>query len=114
MLPLRRFAPSPSLAAREGDAPGAAGRRGRRRPLRVDHRAKFHMTGKPVDLMKQLCQAVPPGGVILDPFMGSGSTGVAALEMGYRFIGIEQDQHYFDIAATRLASVATEPQGRAA
>ena len=81
---------------------------------RVDHRAKFHMTGKPVDLMKQLCQAVPPGGVILDPFMGSGSTGVAALELGYRFIGIEQDQHYFDIAATRLASVATEPQGRAA
>ena len=81
---------------------------------RVDHRAKFHMTGKPVDLMKQLCQAVPPGGVILDPFMGSGSTGVAALELGYRFIGIEQDQHYFDIAATRLAGVATEAQGGAA
>ena len=46
--------------------------------------------------------------------MGSGSTGVAALELGYQFIGIEQDQHYFDIAATRLAGVATEPQVRAA
>ncbi|RZJ55535.1 MAG: site-specific DNA-methyltransferase [Acidovorax sp.] len=77
---------------------------------RVDHRKKFHMTGKPVDLMRQLCQAVPPGGIILDPFMGSGSTGVAALELGYRFIGIEQDQHYFDIAAQRLAGVALEQE----
>lgn len=56
---------------------------------RVDHRAKLHMTGKPVGLMHQLVQAVPPGGVILDPFMGSASTGMAALQAGYRFIGVE-------------------------
>ncbi|WP_046985759.1 DNA-methyltransferase [Delftia acidovorans] len=69
---------------------------------RVDHRQKLHMTGKPVELMSALVQAVPPGGVILDPFMGSASTGVAALQAGYRFIGIEQDQHYFDVATSRL------------
>lgn len=69
---------------------------------RVDHRKKFHMTGKPLELMSTLVQPVPPGGLILDPFMGSASTGVAALQAGYRFIGIEQDQHYFDVATSRL------------
>lgn len=69
---------------------------------RVDHREKLHMTGKPVQLMAKLVQCVPPGGVILDPFMGSASTGVAALQLGYRFIGIEKTRHYFDIARDRL------------
>lgn len=69
---------------------------------RVDHRQKLHMTGKPVQLMSQLVQCVPPGGLILDPFMGSASTGVAALQLGYRFIGIEKTRHYFDVAAKRL------------
>lgn len=72
---------------------------------RVDHRKKLHMTGKPVELMQQLVQAVPPGGVILDPFMGSASTGVAALQAGYRFIGFEQDRHYFDVAVARLEAL---------
>jgi site-specific DNA-methyltransferase (adenine-specific) len=81
---------------------------------RVDHRAKLHMTGKPVALMGELVKCVPPGGVILDPFMGSGSTGVAALQLGYRFIGIEKSTHYFDIARRRIerevaASLFTEP-----
>lgn len=74
---------------------------------RVNHREKLHMTGKPVELMGQLVQAVPPGGVILDPFMGSASTGVAALQAGYRFIGIEKDGHYFEVAAERLEGVVT-------
>jgi site-specific DNA-methyltransferase (adenine-specific) len=72
---------------------------------RVDHRKKLHLTGKPVELMAQLVQAVPPGGVILDPFMGSASTGVAALQAGHRFIGIEQDRHYFDVAVSRLEAL---------
>jgi len=69
---------------------------------RVDHRAKLHMTGKPVPLMGELVKCVPPGGLILDPFMGSASTGVAALQLGYRFIGIEKSAHYFDIACKRM------------
>jgi site-specific DNA-methyltransferase (adenine-specific) len=69
---------------------------------RVDHRQKLHMTGKPVRLMGELVQCVTPGGVILDPFMGSASTGIAALQRGYRFIGIEKSAHYFDIACERI------------
>lgn len=72
---------------------------------RVDPRQKFHMTGKPLELMRALAQIIPPGGTIFDPFMGSGSTGVAALELGYRFIGIEMSRHYFDVACQRLAAV---------
>jgi len=73
----------------------------------VNPREKLHMTGKPVALMEALVQAVPPGGVILDPFMGSASTGVAALRAGRRFIGIEQDAHYFNVACERLEALGT-------
>jgi site-specific DNA-methyltransferase (adenine-specific) len=69
---------------------------------RVDHRAKLHMTAKPVQVMGELVKCVTPGGLILDPFMGSASTGVAALQLGYRFIGIEKTAHYFDVACKRL------------
>ena len=69
---------------------------------RVNHRTKLHMTGKPVQLMGALAKCVVPGGLILDPFMGSASTGVAALELGHRFIGIENTTHYFDVACRRL------------
>jgi DNA modification methylase len=66
-----------------------------------------HPTVKPVDLMRWLCRLVtPPGGLILDPFCGSGSTGVAALAEGFRFVGIEQDENYVAIAERRLAEVA--------
>lgn len=70
---------------------------------------KHHVTGKPTDLMRQICRICPPGGVVLDPFMGSGSTGVAALLEGRGFIGIEREETYFEIARSRLA--ACEPQG---
>lgn len=67
-------------------------------------RANIHPTVKPVDLMRWLCRLVtPPGGVVLDPFMGSGSTGIGALREGFRFVGIEQSQEYFDIACARIA-----------
>ncbi len=63
----------------------------------------FHPTVKPTDLMRYLCRLVtPPGGTVLDPFMGSGSTGRGALEEGFRFIGIERDPEYFKIAEVRI------------
>lgn len=62
-----------------------------------------HPTVKPVDLMAWLCRLVtPPGGLILDPFMGSGSTGIAALAEGFRFVGIEIDAEYVAIAQQRI------------
>ena len=66
-----------------------------------------HPTVKSTSLMAYLCRLVtPPGGVVLDPFMGSGSTGVAALREGFRFIGIEREQEYFDIATQRIEHAA--------
>ena len=62
-----------------------------------------HPTVKPTDLMRYLCRLVtPPGGVVLDPFMGSGSTGKAALLEGFKFVGIERDPAYFQIANARI------------
>jgi len=77
---------------------------------RVDHRQKLHMTGKPVRMMGELVKCVTPGGLILDPFMGSASTGVAALQSGRRFIGIEKTAHYFDVACKRLESAVLRHQ----
>ena len=63
-----------------------------------------HATVKPIDLMRYLCRLVtPPGGVVLDPFMGSGSTGIAAKMEGFRFIGIEREAEYVEIAIARIA-----------
>lgn len=67
----------------------------------------IHPTVKPTDLMAYLCRLVtPPGGVVLDPFMGSGSTGKAAMREGFRFIGIEMDADYLAIAEARIAHEA--------
>jgi DNA modification methylase len=63
-----------------------------------------HPTVKPVDLMRWLVRLVtPPGGLVLDPFMGSGSTGVAALAEGFRFVGCELDAQMVDLARRRIA-----------
>ncbi len=68
-------------------------------------RRNHHPTVKPTALMRYLCRLVtPPGGVVLDPFMGSGSTGKAAMLEGFRFVGIERDASYFEIAGARIAS----------
>ena len=65
-----------------------------------------HPTVKPTDLMRYLCRLVtPPAGIVLDPFMGSGSTGKAATLEGFDFIGIEQDADYVAIAEARIAAV---------
>lgn len=66
-----------------------------------------HPTVKPTDLMAYLCRLVtPPGGTVLDPFMGSGSTGRGALAEGFDFIGIELDPHYVSIAKARIRAVS--------
>jgi site-specific DNA-methyltransferase (adenine-specific) len=67
-----------------------------------------HPTVKPLALMRYLCRLVtPPGGTILDPFMGSGSTGMAAKAEGFEFIGIEINPDYFKIAEKRIAVIST-------
>ena len=70
-----------------------------------------HPTVKPVALMKYLIKLVAPQGAhILDPFMGSGSTGMAAKEMGYKFTGIEMDANYVDICIRRIEATKTDPK----
>jgi DNA modification methylase len=65
-----------------------------------------HPTVKPTALMRYLCRLVTqPGGIVLDPFCGSGSTGKAALLEGFRFIGIERESDYAAIARARIAAV---------
>ena len=61
-----------------------------------------HPTVKPVDLMRWLIRLVtPPGGTVLDPFMGSGSTKLACDAERFEFVGIDQDAHYCEIAKAR-------------
>lgn len=73
-----------------------AGRNGGRRNI--------HPTVKPIDLMRYLCRLVtPPGGLVLDPFAGSGTTGIGALIEGFRFVGIESDTPHAYIAWHRLS-----------
>ena len=66
----------------------------------------IHPTVKPQKLMQYLCRMVTPkGGIVLDMFMGSGSTGMAAKDEGFDFIGIEKEKEYFKIAEARIESV---------
>ena len=72
-----------------------------------------HPTQKPMDLMAYLVRlSVRPGAVCLDPFMGSGTTGVACVELGRRFIGIELDEKYFDIACRRIEQAVRKAGSR--
>jgi site-specific DNA-methyltransferase (adenine-specific) len=62
-----------------------------------------HPTVKPINLMTYLCRLItPPNGIVLDTFMGSGSTGIAAQLEGFRFVGMEMDEDYFKIAEARI------------
>lgn len=70
-------------------------------------RQNHHPTVKPVALMRYLCKLVtPPGGIVLDPFLGSGTTGVAAIQEGFGFVGIEREQEYIEIARARIHAVS--------
>lgn len=69
----------------------------------MDDSKNVHPTVKPLKLMRYLCRLVtPPGGTVLDPFMGSGSTGMAAVEEGFGFVGIEREPDYVQIAEKRI------------
>jgi DNA modification methylase len=88
---------------RDPDLPGGNNPRNRGAKLVANH----HPTVKPLDLMQWLCRLVTPkGGLILDPFTGSGSTGRAAVAEGFRFVGIELSEEYATIARARIADYA--------
>ena len=72
-----------------------------------DYRQRYHKTQKPVALMNWCLGFV--AGSVLDPFMGSGTTGVACAKMGRKFIGIEINETYFDIACERIAKAYAQP-----
>jgi site-specific DNA-methyltransferase (adenine-specific) len=75
-------------------------------------RANHHPTVKPTDLMRYLCRLVtPPGGIVLDPFTGSGSTGKAAILEGFQFIGIEREAEYIEIARARIEHAHEQKSG---
>lgn len=69
-------------------------------------REREHITQKPLDVMRQLARIAPEGGTIIDPFMGSGTTGAAAILERRRFIGVEQIEHYAKVAERRIRTAA--------
>ena len=82
----------------------------RKRPMNMDG-GKVHPTQKPVALMKWILEKYThEGDTILDPFMGSGTTGVACVQTGRNFIGIEIDPTYFAIAEKRIAEAQMQPR----
>lgn len=70
----------------------------------VKAKDKFHLTGKPVPLMRDLVICAPEGGTVLDPFAGSGSTGLASRFKGRRCLMIEQSEHYAQVIRDRVAA----------
>ena len=69
---------------------------------------KHHPTQKPVPLIKWCLGHIPKAKTILDPFMGSGTTGVACMDLGRKFIGIEINEKYFDIACKRIETASRQ------
>ena len=89
----------PPASARSNPAPG-------RKNALGEPRHNHHPTVKPLTLMRYLCRLItPPGGLILDPFGGSGTTGIAAIKEGFHYILIEQQEEYCEIARKRVAAV---------
>lgn len=76
---------------------------------KVTNGAKLHPTQKPVELIEKfIADSTQQGMTVLDPMMGSGTTGVACVRMGRAFVGIEQQRKYFDIACQRIEKASTE------
>jgi DNA modification methylase len=77
--------------------------------LMAKEKDRVHPTQKPVEIMKWSLEQVPNCKTVLDPFMGSGTTGVAAVRLGRKFIGIEIEPKYFDIACKRIQAALDAP-----
>jgi site-specific DNA-methyltransferase (adenine-specific) len=68
-----------------------------------------HSTQKPVEIMETIIQVAPLGGLVLDPFMGSGTTAIACIRQGRRFIGVEKVWRIFDDAVARIETELQQP-----
>ena len=77
---------------------------------REDSPIRVHPTQKPIELMGRCINFYPKAKTILDPFMGSGTTGVAAIQLGRSFIGIEREPKYFEIACKRIEQAVAQGQ----
>ena len=79
--------------------------------IRAGHEERFHPTQKPLGVMRWCIEQLPADcNSILDPYMGSGTTGVAAIQAGKKFMGIEREPAYFDIACRRIEAATREPR----
>ena len=78
--------------------------------IRQGNEERYHPTQKPLEVMKWVIELCPKADTILDPFMGSGTTGVAAIQLGRKFIGIEREPKYFDIACQRIEQAVAQGQ----
>ena len=78
--------------------------------LRKGQEERHHPTQKPLGVMEWCINHLPPVDTILDPFMGSGTTGVACVRLGKRFIGIEREPSYLDIACRRIEEAYRQPR----
>ncbi len=102
---LHGFATKQQDAGRKEGNPGGDNPRNRGLQARKNH----HPTVKPTDLMRYLARLVTPaGGIVLDPFMGSGTTCCAAVLEGLQFIGIEREAEYIEIARARISSATRQ------
>ena len=78
--------------------------------IRQGNEERYHPTQKPLEVMKWVIKLCPKAETILDPFMGSGTTGVAAIQLGRKFIGIEREPKYFEIACERIQTAVNQGQ----
>lgn len=78
--------------------------------IRQGNEDRFHPTQKPLEVMKWVIDLCPKAAIVFDPYMGSGTTGVAALQLGRQFIGIERDERYFEIACRRIEQAVSQGQ----
>ncbi len=100
------------LTGRVAGRPGTTNPRAGARASASGGRRNVHPTVKPVALMRWLVRMItPPGGLVLDPFAGSGTTGCAALLEGFRFLGVEREAEYLPILEARLRYAAQRPVG---
>lgn len=77
--------------------------------MQAKEKDRVHPTQKPIEVMRWCLSFLPDSQTILDPFMGSGTTGVACVKLGRKFIGIELEEKYFDIACKRIEEAYKQP-----